>query len=166
MPDEHVWQEYEQGVKLEQELVRNRWTYFTAMLSVSLIVGALAFGERESVSPFLRKAGCTFGWLIFLAAYYHYWWFHRKAEDIRKRICTLEGRLEIEVYRIRVQRPTFWDLGILRMLWWVLRLLWRFFWPGKAQKFPWADAKLYYHWATDLVGIAYTVILIVVLFWY
>lgn len=117
--------------------MRSRWTYSTAMLSVSFIVGGLTLYQLKPLGPFLGKAGFTFGWLILLAAYYHYWlsllWFHNKAHDIRERLCKLEDDLGIELYRIRVQRPTFWDSKILRMLWWVLKLLWRFFGQRKVR---------------------------------
>jgi len=127
------WKEYEHCARLEQELVRNRWTFFTALLSVSFVVGGLTLNQLETLGPLLGKAGFAFGWLIFLAGYYHYWWFHKKSHDIRDHLCELEERLDIYVYRIRVRRPML------------------------------AGIKLYYHWVIDALAIAYTLMLIVVL---
>jgi len=128
-----VWKEYEQCSRLEQELGRTRWTFFTAILSVSLVVGGLALKQTEAPGAVLGKAGFAFGWLIFLAGYYHYWWFHKILHKLRDHLCELERKpLEIRVYIIRGERPQF---GFLR----------------------------HYHWAIDLLALAYTLMLIFVL---
>ncbi len=129
----NVWKEYDHCARLEQELVRNRWTFFTALLSVSFVVGGLTLNQLEALGPLLGKGGFAFGWLIFVAAFYHYWWFHKKAHDLREHLCDLERRLKIEVYIIRTRRPTV------------------------------AGIKLYYHWSIDILALAYTLMLAAVL---
>jgi hypothetical protein len=131
--EESLWREYEHAARLEQELVRNRWTFFTALLSVSFVVGGLTLNQMSALGPLLGKAGFAFGWLIFIAAFYHYWWFHGKSHEIRERLCELEAKLDIEVYLIRTKRPR---LGPM---------------------------KLYYHWAIDALAVAYTLLLVCVL---
>ena len=133
MISENTWKEYDCAARLEQELVRTRWTLFTALLSVSFVVAGLTLNQLSALGPWLGKGGLSFAWLIFMAAFYHYWWFHVKAHDLRTRLCELEEVLGIQVYRIRTRRPT---LG---------------------------GVKLYYHWAFDLVAIAYTALLGLVL---
>lgn len=128
-----IWKEYEHLARLEQELVRNRWTAFTALVSVSFLVGGLALNQMSTLQPVFGKAGFAFGWLIFVAAFYHYWWFHRKAHHIRHHLCDLEKELRIEVYLIRTRRPEL------------------------------AGIKLYYHWAIDALALAYTLLLVLVL---
>jgi hypothetical protein len=128
------WREYENCARLEQELVRNRWTFFTALLSVSFVVGGLALTQLEALGPLLGKAGFAFGWLISAAAFYHYRWFHKKCHDLRERLCYLEReKLGIEVYLIRGRRPTF------------------------------RGRELYYHWAIDALFVFYTLMFIAVL---
>ena len=131
--EESVWKEYEHGARLEQELVRNRWMFFTALLSVSFVVGGLTLNQMSALGPVLGKGGFAFGWLIFMAAFYHYWWFHKKSHDIREHLCGLEEQLGIRVYLIRTSRP---QAGGIR---------------------------LYYHWAIDALAVAYTLLLVFVL---
>jgi hypothetical protein len=128
-----AWKEHECCARLEQELVRNRWTFFTAMLSVSFVVGGLTLSQLGALGPLLGKAGFSFGYLIFLSGVYHYVWFHRICHKLRDRLCQLETKLGITVYIIRRERPKL---------------------DGK---------ELYYHWAIDLLALAYTIILILVL---
>jgi hypothetical protein len=127
------WKEYEQCARLEQELVRNRWTFFTALLSVSLIVGGLALKNLNELRPLLGVSAFAFGWLIFVAAYCHYYWFHRIAHRLRDHLCQLEDKLYIEAYIIRCKRKPLG--GFLR----------------------------YYHWVIDLLALAYTVLLVIVI---
>ena len=98
---EDIWKEYEHCARLEQDLVRNRWTFFTAMLSVSFVVAGLTLSQRTALGLWLGLAGFFFGWLSAGAAFYHYWWFHRISHAVRKHLCTLEEKLGIEPYRIR-----------------------------------------------------------------
>lgn len=133
MENENLWKEYEHGARLEQELVRSRWTFFTAMLSVSFVVAGLTLNQLAALGPLLGKSGFGFGWLIFMAGFYHYWWFHRKAHDLRSRLCEIEEALGVQIYRIRTRRPT------------------------------WGGVNLYYHWAIDLLALAYTSLLGIVL---
>lgn len=132
MANEQLWKEYEYATRLEHELVRNRWTFFTAMLLVSFVVAGLTLSQLENLGPVLGKAAFAFGWLISVAAFYHYWWFHNKAHDIRARLCDLEEKIDINLYRVRVRRPS---LG---------------------------GVKLYYHWAIDALAIGYTALLVMV----
>src|SRR5574337_694951 len=132
MANSDLWREYELGSRLEQELVRSRWTFFTAMLSVSFVVGGLSLAQSASLGPWLSRAGFAFGWIIFLAGYYHYWWFHRIAHSLRERLVQLEKELHeqqqqhVEWYQIRARRP---------------RLVGR---------------ELYYHLGIDVLTVAYT----------
>ena len=128
------WREYENCARLEQELVRNRWTFFTALLSVSFVVGGLALTQLEELGALLGRAGFAFGWLISMAAFYHYWWFHKISHDLRKRLCYLEEHvLHIEVYLIRVRRHELWG------------------------------RKIYYRWCIWALALAYTLMLVGVL---
>ena len=130
---EDIWREHDRCAHLEQELVRHRWTSFIALFAMGLVIGGITLGQRETLRPLLGKAGFAFGYLIFVAGYYHYHWLHRKCHLLRDHLCDLERRLGIEVYIIRDHRPRLWVVG------------------------------LHYHWAIDVLAIAYTVILIAVL---
>ena len=131
--DSKTWREYDYCTRLEQELVKSRWTFFTALLSVSFLVGGLALKEFQSLGPQFGKIAFAFGWLIYLGAFCHYWWFHRKSDDLREHLCKLETQLGITVYLIRSRRPKIGPL------------------------------PLRYHWAIDAQLVAYTIILILVL---
>ena len=133
MKNEEIWKEYDYIFKLEQELNKVRWTVFTALLSVSFIIAGLVLKEMDALGPVLGKCGMTFGWLIFMAGFYHYGWFHGKAHELRDHMCKLEEKLSIHVFRIRTKRPQF------------------------------AGIKIYYHWAVDTIAVAYTLMLGLVL---
>lgn len=133
MNSDNTWKEYDYIFKLEQELNKTRWMVFTALLSISFIIGGLVLKEKVTLEPLLVKSGMGFGWLIFMAGFYHYWWFHKKSHDLRNRMCELEEQLSISVFRIRTIRFKF--IGI----------------------------KIFYHWAIDVLAAAYTVILVLVL---
>ncbi len=134
MNKEEIWKEYDYVFRLEQELNKTRWTVFTALLSVSFIIAGLVLKEISALGPVLGRLGMIFGWLVFMAGFYHYWWFHRRAHELRVRMCELEEQISISVFRIRTIRP---HIG---------------------------GFKIYYHWAIDALALAYTVILVVVLF--
>ena len=134
MSVEDIWKEYDYIFKLEQELNKTRWTVFAAFLSVSFIVAGLVLKEISALGPTLEKCGMTFGWLVFMAGFYHYWWFHKRAHELRDHMCELEEKLSIHVFRIRTRRPQV------------------------------AGIRIYYHWAVDAIAVAYTVILGLVLF--
>ena len=133
MTNEELWREYDYVFKLEQELNKTRWMVFTAFLSVSFIIAGLVLKEIATLGPVLGKSGMTFGWLVFMAGFYHYWWFHKRAHELRDAMCGLEEKLAINVFRIRTKRP---ELG---------------------------GMKIYYHWAVDVMAVAYTLILGLVL---
>jgi len=133
MSSEEVWREYDYIFKLEQELNKTRWMVFTALLSVSFIIAGLVLKEGVTLGPILTKVGMVFGWLIFIVGFYHYWWFHRESHELREHMCELEEKLSISVFRIRTKRPQFYGI------------------------------KIFYHWAIDVVALAYTVILVLVL---
>jgi len=134
MSVEEIWKEYDYVFQLEKELNKTRWMVFTAFLSVSFIIAGLVLKEMSALGPVLGKCGMTFGWLVFMAGFYHYWWFHRRAHNLRDHMCELEEKLSISVFRIRTERPRF--KGI----------------------------KIYYHWAVDAMAVAYTLMLGLVLF--
>lgn len=134
MPEEEIWKEYDYLFQLERDLNRTRWTVFTVFLSVSFIIAGLVLKEMSALGPMLGKCGMAFGWLVFMAGFYHYWWFHKRAHDLRDRMCEVEENLSISVFRIRAKRPQF--RGI----------------------------KVYYHWAVDVMAVAYTLMLALVLF--
>ncbi|MBU0690697.1 hypothetical protein KKC97_01475 [bacterium] len=129
-----MWQEYDYASKLEQELCRNRWVFFTAMLTVSLAVCGIALNQMDSATPLFGKIAISFGWLIFAAAYYHYWWFHKITHRLRDHLCVLEKELKITVYIIRCDR-TIHGCSALR-----------------------------YHWVIDILALAYTMVLVFILF--
>ncbi|MEW5766116.1 MAG: hypothetical protein AB1797_00615 [bacterium] len=133
MATDELWREYDYLFKLEQKLNKTRWTVFVAFLSVSFIVACLVLKEMATLGPLFGKCGMTFGWLVFMAGFYHYWWFHRRAHELRNRMCELEKKLAISVFIIRTNRPQLWGM------------------------------KIYYHWAVDTMAIAYTFILIILL---
>jgi len=128
-----LWREFDHCARLERELVKNRWMFFTAMLTVSFAVCGLVLNQFQALGPLLGKAGFFLGWLVFIAGYYHYWWFHRKAHDLRDHLCDVENKLQILVYRIRTRRPRF------------------------------LTVRIYYHWVIDILALAYIVMLILVL---
>jgi hypothetical protein len=130
---EELWKEYDYIFQLEQELNKTRWMVFTALLSVSFIIAGLVLKEISTLGPILGKCGIAFGWMIFMAGFYHYWWFHKRAHELRDRLCELEEKLSISVFRIRSKRPVFHGV------------------------------KIFYHWAIDVIAVAYTVILGIVL---
>ena len=105
---EDIWREHDRCAHLEQELVRHRWTFFIALFAMGLVIGGIMLCQRETLRPSLGKAGFAFGYLIFVAGYYHYYWLHRKCHLLRDHLCDLERRLGIEVYIIRDYRPRLW----------------------------------------------------------
>jgi len=133
MSNEELWREYDYAFKLEQELNKTRWMVFTAFLSLSFIIVGLVLKEMATLGPVLGKCGMTFGWLVFMAGFYHYWWFHRRAHELRDTMCALEEKLAINVFRMRSRRPKF------------------------------VGMKIYYHWAIDVMAIVYTFILVLIL---
>ena len=134
MSNENTWKEYEHVFQLEQEMNKSRWMVFTAFLSVSFIIAGLILREMSSLGPVVGKSGMAFGWLVFMAGFYHYWWFHRRSHQLRRHLCELEDKLFIRVFKIRTERPEI------------------------------AGIKIYYHWAIDLMAISYTLLLGLVLF--
>jgi len=115
-----VWREYEYTTRLEQELVRQRWVVFTALLSVSFVVAGLTLSQLKA-QPLLGTAGFIFAYLIFCAGVYHYWWFHQKAHDLRDRLLELEDILGIQPYHIRAQRPKLREIPLYYK--WAIRVL-------------------------------------------
>lgn len=127
-------EEYEYTFKLENELNRTRWPLFTALLSISLVMTGLLLKELESLDTCLGKYGMVFSWLIFMAAYVHYLWFHHRAHLLRERLYELEQKLDIKVFTISKQPVIF--LGI----------------------------RVRYHWMIHLLAVAYLVLLMLILF--
>jgi len=105
MSAEDMWKEYDYLFRLERELNKTRWTVFTAFLSVSFIIAGLVLKEISALGSLVGKSGMIFGWLVFMAGFYHYWWFHRRAHELRDPMCALEEKLSITVFRIRTKSP-------------------------------------------------------------
>jgi len=127
-PDD-LWKEYDYIFKLETGLNQIRWTVFTALLSVSLLIGGIVVGQDSNQQlSLVLKAGIIFGSIIMAAAWYHYWWFHKKSEKLRDRMNILENKLGIRVFLVRTERPKLF---------------------GKV---------IYYKWAINAVAIAYLIL--------
>jgi hypothetical protein len=110
-----LFDEYKQLCVLESESTKLRHTTFTAILSVSMLLPGLALqpavsGMAVSLPGLpditLSKAVFLLGFLFYLFALFHYAWHHRYSHLYRKQLKSLERRLGIEVYRLRV-RPRF-----------------------------------------------------------
>lgn len=108
MSNEELWREYDYAFKLEQELNKTRWMVFTAFLSVSFIIAGLVLKEMTTLGPVLGKCGMTFGWLVFMVGFYHYWWFHRRAHELRDAMCALEEKLAIKFSGFAPTGPNLW----------------------------------------------------------
>ena len=128
---DQLWREYESCARYEQELCRVRLNFFTALLSISLLVGGFCLQYLQDVSLAVRITAIVLAWLIFVAAYYHYWWFHRKSHDLRDHLKRLEEALKIFPYRIRTHRPKLFN------------------------RFP-----VYYHWVIDALAVVFTLMLV------
>lgn len=108
--------EYKLLMKLEQESTKSRNTTFTAILSISFILPALALkidsGANHSELTFMCQSVFMLGFVFFVLSLIHYEWHHRYSHIYRKRLTELEeDNLDIEVYRLR-KRPVIWNIGL------------------------------------------------------
>jgi len=99
---EEIGKEYDHLIRYETELFKNRWAVFTTLLSISFIITGLGLQRLVSnESNFLSKSVCSFGFLVYSLALYHYLWFHKLAHKLRTRGQELEKELEFKIYEIR-----------------------------------------------------------------
>lgn len=135
--NEKLQYEYEKLFAYDIELTKLRWTVFAALFSVSLLIPGFALKDTtgiQSLEPWAKYA-VAFGFLVYLAAYYHYWWFHRISHLIRKRLEEIEKSEDIKIIRIRI-RPEI-DLSKI----------------CKGLKIN--PIKIYFHWMIWILGLAY-----------
>ena len=107
-----LFDEYKQLCVLETETTKLRHTTFTAIVSVSMLLPGLALQPAISQSSIslpgirtltLSKAVFLLGFLFYLFSLFHYAWHHRYSHRYRKELKSLERRLGIEIYRLRVR---------------------------------------------------------------
>ena len=99
---EEIEKEYDHLIRYETELFKNRWAVFTTLLSISFII--VGFGLQQlasNESNLFSKLVCSFGFLVYTLALYHYLWFHKLAHKLRNRGQELEKELEFKTYEIR-----------------------------------------------------------------
>jgi hypothetical protein len=89
-------------VHYEVELFKNRWTVFTALMSISFIVLGLGLKEfaNEKNNLFLIIT-CGLAFFIYLIAFAHYLYFHRLAHAIRDSGEKLEKGEKDAIFTIR-----------------------------------------------------------------
>jgi hypothetical protein len=110
---------------LELELTKIRYTTFTALISISILLPSLAF-NREIISVpkinlFLfcvtvSQLLVMLGFLFFLFTIYHYWWFHRMSHIYIKKLRELEKEMNIEIYSLK-KIPKLFNSIYLRFSW-------------------------------------------------
>jgi len=126
--NEKLKYEYEKLFDYDIELTKLRWTVFAALFSVSLLIPGFALKDTtgiQSLEPWAKYA-IAFGFLVYLAAYYHYWWFHRISHLIRKRLKEIEELEDIKIIRIR-KRPKIGPFKIyFHWMIWILGLAYAF----------------------------------------
>jgi hypothetical protein len=107
-----LFEQYKQLAILETETTKTRLTTFTAVLSVSFVLPGLALrpevGSAVISLPWLPviplpKAVFLLGFFFYLFALYHYAWHHRYSHRYRKELKSLEEKLGIQIYRLRVR---------------------------------------------------------------
>lgn len=127
--DEKKQYEYEKLFAYETELTKSRWTVFSALFSVSLIIpGIVLRGNRDVLpSEIWAKYTIIFGFLVYLTATFHYWWYHRISHRIRAKLKAIEESEGIEIIKIRV-RPTI------------------------------GPFKIHFHWMIWILGLAYSIL--------
>lgn len=127
--------EYEKLFEYEVELTKSRWTVFAALFMVSLLIPGIVLKGAEdikSLDPWAKYA-IAFGFLVYLAAIYHYWWHHRISHRIRDRLKEIEEKEGIEIMIVaRGERPKI-EIGSFKLY-------------------------FYYHWSIWILGLAYGIL--------
>ncbi|MGE5343534.1 MAG: hypothetical protein ACM3SY_18855 [Candidatus Omnitrophota bacterium] len=115
--------EYEHLLAYEIELTKSRWTVFAALFSVSLLIPVIALKDAshiQALEPWAKYA-IALGFLVFLTASYHYWWYHRISHRIRNRLKEIEELEDITIIRIR-KRPELFGCIRIHFHWMLLIL--------------------------------------------
>lgn len=123
--------EYEKLFGYEIELTKSRWTVFAVLFTVSLLIPGIVLQGAEDIQSLDQwaKYAIAFGFLVFLAAVYHYWWHHRISHHIRDRLKEIEEKEGIEIMIVaRGERPKI------------------------------GPFYLYYHWSIWILGLAYAIL--------
>lgn len=126
--------EYEKLFEYEIELTKSRWTVFAALFSISLLIPGIVLKGSPGAQEIglWEKCAIAFGFLVFLAAHYHYWWFHRISHFIRARLKEIEKEESIEIIIVRdCKRPKIGPFHLyLHWMIWILDLAYAFltFW--------------------------------------
>ena len=121
---------YDHLARLELESTKTRYATFTAILSISMLLPALALRpEALGVGPILPGISLSqvvflLGFLFYWFAVFHYAWHHRHSHAYRRELKKLEERMGIRVYRLRTRHT------VGRM-------------------------KLHFDWAVQMLGVVY-----------
>ena len=122
--DEKSQYEYEKLLAYETELTKSRWTVFAVLFSVSLLIPGIALRGVvgvQSLDPWAKYA-IAFGFLVYLTATYHYWWYHRISHRIRAKLKEIEENEGIVIMKIR-ERPKIGPFKIhFHWMIWILGL--------------------------------------------
>lgn len=122
--------EYEKLFAYEIELTKSRWTVFAALFSISLLIPGIVLRGSSGIQEIglWEKCAIAFGFLVFLAAHYHYWWFHRISHFIRAKLKDIEREEGIKIIIVRdSNRPKIGPFYLyLHWMIWVLDLAYAF----------------------------------------
>ena len=100
--------EYEHLVRYEIELFKNRWTVFTALMSISFVLTGLGLKEFASNDKYLLLlVTCFLSAFVAFIALFHYLYFHGLAHRIRHRGLILERDLRCKIFEIRKDHKDF-----------------------------------------------------------
>lgn len=111
--NEKLQYEYEKLLAYEIELTKTRWTVFAAFFSVSFVIAGFALRGGKGIHDLdlWSKYAIAFGFLVYLAAAYHYFWYHAISHRIRAKLKKIENSQGIEIINIRI-RPKCCGLKI------------------------------------------------------
>ncbi len=103
-------EQYKRLAALEIAITKQRYTTFTALLSISFLLPGLALrGDPGSVAIVgqdisLSRLVFFLGYIFYLFAVFHYAWHHRYSHCYRQALKQMEWEMGIMIYRLR-QRP-------------------------------------------------------------
>ena len=101
--------EYDNLVQYEMELFKNRWTVFTALMSISFIV--LGLGLKcyvDGKNSLILIITCGLAFIIYAIAFIHYFYFHGLAHELRQRGEELEETSHFEIFERRRKYRNKW----------------------------------------------------------